>query len=67
MDIIGQYIKEAGDAVISLYNLDIMLSNQFIGDGGRHDKLIAELRKPIQKAMDELSSKNWPLDMAFLR
>ena len=53
-------IQEVSKAVEILYNLDIKLSNHFVGKR-RHpnDRGVAGVRKVIRRAMNTLTLTNW--------
>jgi len=52
--------EEISKAVELLYNLDIKLSNHFVGKPDHpNDKGVAGVRKVIRHALDTLSLTNW--------
>jgi len=58
----GSIQHQLGDAITVLYNLDIDLSNGYIGDGGPHDRALHRIRKQVKKSMDAIASaKIYPL------
>ena len=58
----GWIQRELGDAITVLYNLDISLSNGYIGDGGQHDRALHKIRTQVRKSMDAIeSAKIYPL------
>jgi len=53
-------MKDVGEVVQILYNLDIFLSNCFTGNPKNPgDKKIKALRKPVREALSSLDSKKW--------
>jgi hypothetical protein len=53
-------MQEIGEAVEILYNLDIKLSNHFVGQPDHpNDQGVAGVRKVIRHALDALSVTNW--------
>jgi hypothetical protein len=53
-------MQEIGKAVEILYNLDIKLSNHFVGQQDHpNDLAVAGVRGVIQQAMDTLNTSNW--------
>lgn len=49
-----------GDAVTALYNLDLFLSNCFLGKPRSvNDRTIKKLRRVIGKALDDLDSRRY--------
>lgn len=52
--------EEVGKAVEILYNLDVKLSNHFVGKRNHpNDRGVAGVRKVIRRALDTLSLTNW--------
>lgn len=58
--------KAFGDAHEMLYNLDLKLSNSFVGDGGERDKAIKSIRKTIDKALKSMKAEKYIPDMRKL-
>ncbi len=53
-------MAEVGKAVEVLYNLDVKLSNHFVGQADHpNDVAVAAVRKVIQHALDTLHTANW--------
>jgi hypothetical protein len=52
-------MEAIGKAVEILYNLDVKLSNQYIGKPCLHDMAINDIRKSVRNSLRELESNKW--------
>jgi len=59
-DDLGDEVMEAiGKAVETLYNLDIKLSNQYLGKPSLHDMAVNAIRKSVRNSLRALESDKW--------
>ena len=59
-DDFGDEVMETiGKAVEILYNLDVKLSNQYIGKPCLHDLAINTVRESVRNSLKELESNKW--------